>query len=59
MTQSQIKEHIKENIKEIKISIIYLNKFNESLSMANNDLKYYEILLSGFSIPARCKTVSN
>ena len=55
MNQSQIKEQIKE----IKKSIIYLNKFNESLSMANYDLKHYEILLSGFSIPALVITSSN
>ncbi len=61
MTQSQIKEHITENIKEIKKSIIYLTALNDhnALIMANNDLKYYEILLSGFSIPARINTVSN
>ena len=52
---------IKEHIKEIKKSIIYLNKINDkgALVMANNDLKYYEILLSGFCIPALVKTVSN
>ncbi len=61
MTQSQIKEHITENIKEIKLSIIELTESNDkgALILANNDLKYYETLLSGFSIPARVKTVSN
>jgi len=55
MNQSQIIEHIKE----IKKSIIYLDNINESLVMAINDLTYYEILLCGFSIPARINTVSN
>ena len=57
MNQSTIKEYIGE----IKKSIIYLNNINdnESLVMANNDLKHYEILLSGFSIPALVNTSSN
>jgi len=61
MTQSQIKEHIKENIREIKKSIIYLDKINDkgALIMANNDLNYFETLLSGFSTPDLNSMVSN
>ena len=57
MTQSQIKEHIKE----IKISIIELTESNDkgALILANDDLKYYESLLNGLPIPAFSKTVSN
>lgn len=52
---------VMDQINEIKKSIIYLTalKDHESLINANNDLKHYEILLSGFSIPARINTVSN
>ncbi len=41
---------IKDNIREIKKSIIYLTALNDhdALIMANNDLIYYEFLLSGF-----------
>ena len=54
-------QSITQHIKQIKKSIIYLDKINDkgALIMANNDLTYYETLSSGFSIPALINTVSN
>ncbi len=44
------KEEIMQHLKEIKISIIHLTEKNDrdALIYANNDLKYYQCLLSGY-----------
>ena len=57
MNQRAVKEHIKS----INQSIIYLSKINDKggLVLAINDLFYYECLVDGFSIPALNRMVSN
>jgi len=41
---------IKEHIKELKKSIIYLDKINHkgAVIMAKDDLKHFQLLLSGY-----------
>jgi len=57
MNQRAVKEHIKS----INQSIIYLSNINDKggLVLAINDLFYYESLVNGFSIPALNRMVSN